>query len=214
MSDVINKISSSLQAGDVASVEELVDKALKDGVSAKDVLEQGLMPGMEVLADKFKKNEVYIPEVLMAAQAMNAGTMRLKPYLVESGIASLGKAIIGTVKGDLHDIGKNIVRMMLESKGFEVIDLGADVAPQKFLEVYSAEKPDIVAMSALLTTTMTEMKTTIDVFTEAGERKNVMFMVGGAPVSEEFGKSIGSDMYAPDAATAADKARDALSKKQ
>ena len=213
MSEILTRISEDLQSGKAKAVKELVEEALKDGVSAKDILNDGLMAGMDIVAVKFQKNEVYVPEVLIAARAMNAGTAILKPYLAESGAKPIGKALIGTVKGDLHDIGKNLVRMMFEGKGIEVIDLGVDVSPEKFVETQKAEKADIIALSALLTTTMDEMKGTVDAFVAAGLRDQVIIMVGGAPVTENSRKNAGADLYAADAATAADLAKQALLKK-
>jgi len=214
MSDILNQIMEELQKGKVKIVKELVEQALSQGVPAKDILEQGLLSGMDIVAVKFKNNEVYVPEVLIAARAMNAGTAILKPHLAESGAKPIGKAIIGTVKGDLHDIGKNLVRMMFEGKGIEVIDLGVDVPPQKFVEAYQNEKADIVALSALLTTTMGEMKSVIDAFNSEGIRKSVIIMVGGAPVTDNFRDSIGADIYTVDAASAAEAAKKAILDKQ
>ncbi|MCL2004492.1 MAG: corrinoid protein [Oscillospiraceae bacterium] len=214
MSELLNEISAALQSGKAKTVKELVPRALEEGISAKDILEQGLLAGMDIVAVKFKNNEVYVPEVLIAARAMNAGTELLKPHLAESGAKPLGKALLGTVKGDLHDIGKNLVRMMFEGKGIEVIDLGVDVPPEKFLEAYKAEAPDVIALSALLTTTMGEMKSTVDAFVEAGERGNVVIMVGGAPVTDSFCESIGADIYAADAASAAEAAKQAILEKK
>ena len=171
------------------------------------------MPGMDVIADKFQRNEVYVPEVLIAARAMNMGTQLLKPYL-DSASTVIGKAVIGTVKGDLHDIGKNLVRMMLEGKGIEVIDLGVDVSSEKFLEAYKEHKPDLVLLSALLTTTMGEMKNTVDAFVAAGVREEVFFMVGGAPVTDSFCKEAGADFYSADAASAAEKAKSVILEKK
>ncbi|MCL2084740.1 MAG: corrinoid protein [Oscillospiraceae bacterium] len=210
MSELLNEISAALQSGKAKMVKELVPQALEEGISAKDILEQGLLAGMDIVAVKFKNNDVYVPEVLIAARAMNAGTELLKPHLAESGAKPLGKALLGTVKGDLHDIGKNLVRMMFEGKGIEVIDLGVDVPPEKFLEAYKAENPDIIALSALLTTTMGEMKSTVEAFVEAGERGNVVIMVGGAPVTDSFRESIGADIYSADAASAAEAAKQAI----
>ena len=210
MSAILGEISTALCEGKAKLVKELVEQAIADGISAKDILEIGLLSGMDVIAVKFKNNEVYVPEVLIAARAMNAGVTLLKPHLADSGSKPIGKALIGTVKGDLHDIGKNLVRMMFEGKGIEVIDLGVDVSPEKFLEVYRAEKPDVIALSALLTTTMGEMKATVDAFTAAGERENVIIMVGGAPITDDFRKSVGADLYTPDAATAAEAAKQAI----
>ena len=213
MNEILNRISQELQGGKTKIVKELVTQALSQGLSAKDILEQGLLAGMDVVAVKFKNNEVFVPEVLIAARAMNGGTELLKPHLTQSGAKPIGKALIGTVKGDLHDIGKNLVRMMFEGKGIEVIDLGVDVPPQKFIDGYNEFKPDIVALSALLTTTMNEMKNVIDAFTSLGHREAVIIMVGGAPVTDSFRESIGADIYTSDAASAAEAAKQAILKK-
>jgi len=212
MSAILNEISSALQSGKAKIVKELAVKALEENIPAKEILEQGLLAGMDIVAEKFKNNEVYVPEVLIAARAMNAGTEILKPHLAQSGAQPLGKALIGTVKGDLHDIGKNLVRMMFEGKGIEVIDLGVDVSPEKFIEAHKKEKADIIALSALLTTTMGEMKNTVDAFVSEGIRKEVTIMVGGAPVTDEFCKSVGADIYTADAASAAEEAKKAILK--
>jgi len=210
MSEILKEMSEALQAGKAKIVKELVEKALEEGISAKIILEDGLLSAMDIIAVKFKNNEVYVPEVLIAARAMNMGTALLKPHLAEAGAKPVGRALLGTVKGDLHDIGKNLVRMMLEGKGIEVIDLGVDVPADKFIEAYQAEKPDIVALSALLTTTMVEMQNTISAFVDAGLRDEVIIMVGGAPVTESFCRDIGADVYAADAASAADAAKTAI----
>jgi len=214
MEAVLNEISSAMQAGRAKLVKELIGKAIEEGVAAKDILDKGLFPGMDLVAVKFKNNEVYVPEVLLAARAMNAGTELLKPYLAEDGAEPVGKALIGTVKGDMHDIGKNLVRMMLEGKGIKVVDLGVDVPPEKFIEAYKEEKPDIIALSALLSTTMEEMKNTVDAFVNENLRGEVIFMVGGAPVTESYCKSIGADIYAADSASAAEAAKQAILKKR
>jgi len=213
MGEILRQISDELQAGKAKVVKELCEKALEDGISAKDILNDGLMAGMDIVAEKFKNNEVYVPEVLIAARAMNAGTEVLKPLLAQSGAKPIGKALIGTVKGDLHDIGKNLVRMMFEGKGIEVIDLGVDVSAEKFLETFKETKADVIALSALLTTTMDEMKNTVEAFVNAGVREDVIIMVGGAPVTENSRKNAGADLYAADAATAADLAKEAILKK-
>lgn len=210
MREILSDISAALQAGKAKIVKQLVEQALAEGVTAKDILEQALLPGMDVVAVKFKNNEVYVPEVLIAARAMNTGTALLKPYLAEEGAQAVGKAVIGTVKGDLHDIGKNLVRMMFEGKGIEVVDLGVDVPPERFIEAWRAEKPDIVALSALLTTTMNEMKDVVDAFVAEGARESVVIMVGGAPVTEGFCKSVGADIYSVDAASASEEAKRAI----
>lgn len=161
---------------------------------------------MGIIGDKFKNNEVYVPEVLIAARAMNAGTEILKPHLAESGVQAKGKVVIGTVRGDLHDIGKNLVKMMMEGKGLEVIDLGVDVSPEQFIAAYKENNADIIACSALLTTTMNEIKNVVDACVKEGIRDQVTIMIGGAPVTQAFCDSVGADIYAPDAASAADAA--------
>lgn len=206
MNSILNEISLKLQQGKAKDVKELVQKALDDGISPEEVLNDGLLSGMSVIGDKFKKNEVYVPDVLIAARAMNAGTEILKPYLVQSGVKAKGKVVIGTVKGDLHDIGKNLVKMMMEGKGLEVIDLGIDVPAEKFISEAKAHDAQIIACSALLTTTMGEMKNVVDLAVKEGIRDKVKIMVGGAPLNENFCQSIGADKYAPDAASAADEA--------
>jgi len=203
---ILEDISANLQKGKAKDVKELVQKALDEGLSVKSILEDGLMDGMNIIGAKFKLNEVYVPEVLIAARAMNAGTALLKPFMAESGVKSKGKVIIGTVKGDLHDIGKNLVRMMMEGKGFEVIDLGVDVSAEKFIAAINEHHPQIIAMSALLTTTMNEMKTIIDALSAAGLRDKIKVMIGGAPITESYRASIGADAYTSDAAAASDAA--------
>ncbi len=206
MEEILNEISETLQKGRAKVVAELVQKALDDGIPAERVLKEGLVPGMNVIGDKFKNNEVYVPEVLVAARAMNMGAQVLKPYLAASGVKATGRACIGTVKGDLHDIGKNLVKMMLEGKGIEVIDLGTDVAPETFVQTAIDRNCTIICCSALLTTTMGVMAEVVEKAKEAGIRDKVKIMVGGAPVDEEFCKKIGADVYTPDAASAADAA--------
>lgn len=204
--EILNNISENLQRGSAKKVKELVQQAIDAGLDAKSILEEGLLSGMNIIGEKFKNNEVYVPEVLIAARAMNAGTELLKPLLVNSGVKAAGKVVLGTVKGDLHDIGKNIVRMMMEGKGLEVIDLGIDVPAEKFISTAKAEGAQIIACSALLTTTMNEMKNIVLEAEKQGIRNQVSIMVGGAPVTEGFCKSIGADIYAADAATAASEA--------
>jgi 5-methyltetrahydrofolate--homocysteine methyltransferase len=203
MSNLYNEISTALQAGKQKVVAELVEKAIAENLPAQDILDQGLLAGMEVIAVQFQNNEVYVPEVLVAARAMNAGAVLLKPLLAEAGAVAVGKVVVGTVKGDLHDIGKNLVKLMMEGKGLEVIDLGVDVSAEQFLAAYKEHDADAVAMSALLTTTMQEMKNVVTAFTETGLREKAILMVGGAPISESFRASIGADIYTPDAASAA-----------
>jgi corrinoid protein of di/trimethylamine methyltransferase len=209
---ILNDISISLQQGKAKVVKELVQKAVDDGMDVKTILEEGLLSGMGVIGEKFKNNEVYVPDVLIAARAMKAGTEILTPLLATSGVKAKGKVVIGTVKGDLHDIGKNLVRMMMEGKGLEVIDLGIDVSYDKFVNSAKETGADIIACSALLTTTMGEMKSVVEAAKEAGIRDKVTIMVGGAPVNENYCKSIGADIYTPDAASAADEAAKACAK--
>ena len=202
----MQEISLQLQAGKAKIVKNLVQQALDEGICAKTILEEGLLAGMAEVGEKFKNNEIFVPEVLVAARAMNMGTALLKDKLVESGVTAKGKACIGTVKGDLHDIGKNLVKMMLESKGLEVIDLGTDVAPEIFVQTAKEQNCQLICCSALLTTTMTVMADVVKLAEEAGIRDQVKVMVGGAPVTEAFCKQIGADCYTPDAASAADAA--------
>lgn len=203
---ILVEISELLQKGRAKNVKELVQKAVDDGIPAKDILEQGLLSGMGVIGEKFKNNEVYVPDVLIAARAMNAGVEILKPLLASSGIQAKGKVVLGTVKGDLHDIGKNLVKMMMEGKGLEVIDLGVDVPAEKFVATAKEQNAQIIACSALLTTTMSEMESVVKVAAESGIRDKVTIMVGGAPVTDNFCKRIEADIYTPDAASAADAA--------
>ncbi|MCG8501375.1 MAG: corrinoid protein [Firmicutes bacterium] len=203
---ILNEISAFLQKGRAKNVKELVQKAIDEGIEAKTILDEGLLSGMNIIGEKFKNNEVYVPEVLIAARAMNAGTELLKPLLVSEGVEAVGKVILGTVRGDLHDIGKNLVRMMMEGKGLEVIDLGIDVPPEAFISAAKEQGAQIIACSALLTTTMTEMKHVVEHAEKEGIRNNVTIMVGGAPVTGSFCESIGADIYTPDAASAASEA--------
>ena len=202
----LTEISELLQKGKANEVKELAQKGLDEGLSAKSILEDGLMPGMAIIGDKFKKNEVYVPEVLIAARAMNAGIEVLKPRMSEADVSNKGTVVLGTVKGDLHDIGKNLVKIMMEGKGLNVIDLGIDVPAEKYVEAVKENSADVVACSALLTTTMTEMENVVKALEEAGLRDKVAIMIGGAPVTQSFCDSIGADRYAPDAASAADEA--------
>jgi corrinoid protein of di/trimethylamine methyltransferase len=203
---VLSEISQNLQQGKAKVVKELVQKAIDEGISAKTILEEGLLDGMGIIGDKFKKNEVYVPDVLIAARAMNAGSELLKPLLISAGVKAVGKVVLGTVKGDLHDIGKNLVRMMMEGKGLEVVDIGVDVPADKFIAKAKEEGAQIIACSALLTTTMPEIKNVVEAAKAAGIRESVTIMIGGAPVTDSFCKSIGADIYTPDAASAADAA--------
>jgi len=203
----LNNVSEALQRGDAEKVAELVKQALEENLLPKDILEIGLIKGMDIIGAKFKKNEVYVPEVLIAARAMHAGMSILRPKLTESGVKNIGTVAIGTVKGDLHDIGKNLVKMMLEGAGFEVIDLGIDVTTDKFVEAVKKHKPNIIGMSALLTTTMVNMAEVIKAIEAAGLRDKVKIMIGGAPITQNYADQIGADGYSPDAASAVDKAK-------
>jgi 5-methyltetrahydrofolate--homocysteine methyltransferase len=208
MTDTLQKIASNLYNGEAEAVAELVQKALGQGMAPPEILSGGLIAGMDEVGKDFKAGELFVPEVLIAARAMHAGMGILRPLLAESDAASAGKFVVGTVEGDLHDIGKNLVRMMIEGAGFETIDLGTDVKPAGFVDAVREHQPKIVGMSALLTTTMVNMKTTIEALEEAGLRDQVKVMVGGAPVTAAFAEEVGADAYAPDAASAVDVARD------
>jgi 5-methyltetrahydrofolate--homocysteine methyltransferase len=204
---VLEELAQALINGNAPKTKELAQKAVDEGIAPGKVLNEGLIVGMNEVGRRFKNNEFYVPEVLIAARAMHAGMDVLKPLLSEAEAASAGTVLIGTVKGDLHDIGKNLVAMMLEGAGFNVVDLGVDVSPEKFLEAVRDHKPKVVGLSALLTTTMPAMKTTIEALKEAGVRDSVKIMIGGAPVTQRYADEIGADGYAPDAASAVDVAR-------
>ena len=203
----LNKVSEALQRGDAEKVAELVKQALEENLTPKKILEDGLIKGMSIIGGKFKRNEVYVPEVLIAARAMHAGMDILRPSLVETGVKNIGKVAIGTVKGDLHDIGKNLVKMMLEGGGFEVIDLGTDVSVDEFVGAVKEHQPNIIGMSALLTTTMVNMPEVIKALKAAGLRDKVKVMIGGAPITQNYADQIGADCYSPDAASAVDNAK-------
>lgn len=202
-----DEISALLQKGRPRELSALVQEELADGTAANDILTKALIPGMSAVGERFKKNEIFVPEVLITARAMNAALNILKPVLAQAGVEPIGKAVICTVKGDLHDIGKNLVKMMIEGTGISVIDLGIDCPPERVVEAVKEYKPDIVCLSALLTTTMVNQKATIDALKEAGLRDQVKVMVGGAPVTQAFADEVGADAYTPDAATAAEVAR-------
>ena len=201
-----SEISELLQQGRAKLVKAKVTEALEAGLSAKEILEDGLLNGMGVIGEKFKNNEVFVPEVLVAARAMNAGVEILKPLLADSGVKAKGKAVIGTVKGDLHDIGKNLVKLMMEGKGLTVIDLGVDVTPENYVDTAVKEEADIICCSALLTTTMVEMKNVVELLNARGLHDKIKVMVGGAPVTQNFCDTVGADCFTPDAASAADAA--------
>lgn len=202
--ETLQELSLRLQQGRAKEMSEWIQKALDESIEPRRILEEGLLAGMGEIGEKFRLNQVFVPEVLMAARAMNVGTAYLKPHLIAQGVQPIGRACIGTVKGDMHDIGKNLVRMMLEGKGIEVIDLGVDVSPEKFVETVKEQKCDLVLLSALLTTTMGVMKDVITAFDAAGLRDQVKILVGGAPITQEFADEIGADAYTKDAATCAD----------
>ena len=202
---ILIEISENLQKGKAKIVKELVQKAIDEGIDPQEIL-GGLLAGMDVVGEKFKNGEVYVPEVLVAARAMNQGAGLLKPLLAEAGAVACGKVCIGTVQGDLHDIGKNLVKMMMEGKGLEVVDLGTDVSPETFVKTAIEEGCQVICCSALLTTTMGVMADVVKAAEAMGVRQKVKIMVGGAPVSEEFCREIGADAYCADAASAADTA--------
>ena len=207
MTDILTQLADKLYAGDAKAVAQLTQMALDEGLTPTQVLNDGLVIGMDRVGVDFRNNELFMPEVLVVARAMHAGMDILRPLLTESDATLAGKVVLGTVEGDLHDIGKNLVAMMLEGGGFEVFDLGINVAPEKFVEAVKTERPDLVGMSALLTTTMPAMKQTLDALVEAGVRDSVKVMVGGAPITQAFSDQIGADGYAPDAASAVELAR-------
>jgi 5-methyltetrahydrofolate--homocysteine methyltransferase len=210
---ILKQIGEALMRGDRAGVSASVNAAVSKGIEIREIMDDGLIAAMEVVGRKFKANEVFIPEVLISAKAMHEGMAMLEPHFVKCGIRPVGRVAIGTVKGDLHDIGKNIVSMMFKGACFEIDDLGIDVSPEKFVDTARAKGVDIVAMSSLLTTSMGAMRDTIKAISAAGLRDKVKIMVGGAPVTQEFADSIGADGYARDAATAVDKARELLASK-
>jgi len=208
--EIIKRISDELSDGEADKIELLTLEALRQGLSPEIILKEGLIAGMNIIGERFKQGELFVPEVLLAARAMQAGMNILKPRLIQTGVKPAGRIIIGTVKGDLHDIGKNLVAMMLEGGGFEIIDLGIDTAPERFVKEVRDKKPQILAMSALLTTTLPMMKATIEALKAEGLRDKVKILVGGAPLSQRYADEIGSDGYAPDAVSAVAKARELL----
>jgi len=203
---ILNEICENLQKGKAKVVKELVAQAVEEGISPELILNDGLLAGMSIVGEKFKNNEIYVPEVLVAARAMNMGVQIIKPLLAAEGVKATGKVCIGTVQGDLHDIGKNLVKMMMEGKGLEVVDLGTDVSPETFVQTAIEQNCQVICCSALLTTTMSVMEEVVKKAEEAGIRDKVKIMIGGAPVSEDYCKKIGADCYTVDAASAADAA--------
>ena len=210
----IEEISAAVEKGKAKLIKDLVPKAIEEGYSAQEILNDGLLHGMGIVGDRFTRNEAFVPEVLVAARAMNKGTELIKPMLNEEGNEPIGKAVLGTVSGDLHDIGKNLVRLMVESKNIEVIDIGVDVPKEKFVETAINEKCDLVLCSALLTTTMPAIPEVIEAIKDAGIRDKVVIMIGGAPVTQEFCDEVGADYYTEDAAACANKAAEILLSKK
>jgi len=208
----IQEIAAAVENGKVKIIEELVQEALDSGVDPNDILEDGMIAAMAIIGEKFQVNEVFVPEMLVSAKAMKKGVEILRPNLKSGSLGKMGKIVIGTVAGDLHDIGKNLVALMIESAGFEVIDLGVDVPPEKFVEALS-EHPDckLVGASSLLTTTMVSLKNTVEAIKAAGLKDRVKVMIGGAPVTQEYADEIGADAYTPDAGSAASKAIELVS---
>ncbi len=200
--EILEEVAASVEKGDSASVKESVRMAISQNISAEEILENGLIKGMESIGKRFKKNEIFIPEVLIATRAMKAGMDIIRPLLAESGYKTKGRIVIGTVKGDLHDIGKNIVSMMLEREGYEIVDLGIDVPKERFVEIIKKENPDIVGMSALLTTTMSYMREVMIAIDEEGLKSRAKIIIGGAPITQSYADEIKADGYAADAPSA------------
>jgi 5-methyltetrahydrofolate--homocysteine methyltransferase len=209
--EIIKRIVEGLSEGEADKIELLTQEALRQGLSPEIILKEGLIVSMNMIGERFKQGELFVPEVLLAARAMQAGMNILKPRLIQTGVKPAGRIIIGTVKGDLHDIGKNLVAMMLEGAGFEIIDLGIDTAPERFIQEVKDKKPQIMAMSALLTTTLPMMKATIKLLKAEGLQGTVKVLVGGAPLSQRYADEIGANGYAPDAVSAVAKAREFIS---
>jgi 5-methyltetrahydrofolate--homocysteine methyltransferase len=207
---ILEDIANGVEKGDEASVGELTEKAIAEGILISDILDNGLIAGMNVVGEKFKNNEVFIPEVLVSARAMKAGMGKVQPLLTEANIESKGKIVIGTVRGDLHDIGKNIVGMLLEGAGYQVIDLGADVSVEQFMDVVKKEGANIIGMSALLTTTMIYMRKVVQAVEDADLKGKVKVIIGGAPITQSYADEIKADGYAPNAANAVDLVKSLL----
>lgn len=203
---ILNEISENLQSGKIDAVKELVQSALDEGIPAEEILHKGLLEGMNAIGEKFKNLQVFIPQVLISARAMNEGTLILKPALTASKCKGSGRVVLGTVQGDMHDIGKNLVKMMMECKGLEVYDLGTDVSPAAFIRAAQEKDCQVISLSALLTTTMEVMADVVNACTDAGIRDKVKIMIGGAPVTEDFCRQIGADIYTADATQAAEAA--------
>lgn len=210
---ILEEISEFLQKGKRKNVKALIEQALEEGIDPKMILKEGLMSGMSIIGGKFKREEVFVPDVMMAARAMNVGLSILEPKLVEAGNEPIGRVVIGTVQGDLHDIGKNLTAMLLKGAGFEIYDMGVDVSAEAFLEKAEEVNADIIGLSALLSTTMSQMKEVIDLLKEKNFRDKYIVMIGGAPITNEFAEEIGADYYTPDAASAAEVAKKAVESK-
>ena len=204
---VLEQMADSLRQGDDAKVGELTARAIEQGIEPKEILDTGLIGGMAVVGERFKAHEIFLPDVLLAARAMYAGMERLQPLLIKEGIPSIGKVVLGSVQGDLHDIGKNLVGIMLKGAGFEVIDLGNDVAPETFVETARSREAAVIGMSALLTTTMPAMKKTVDLVKEQGLADRIKTIIGGAPVSGDYARQIGADAHGFDAANAVERVK-------
>ena len=205
--ELMESIIASLQKGDDEKVLELTKRAIAEKVSPKKILDEGLIGGMNVVGEQFKNHDIFLPDVLLAAKAMYAGMSELRPLLIKEGIPTLGKAVIGTVQGDLHDIGKNLVGIMLKGAGFEVIDLGSDVSPEKFIEAAEREDASVIGMSALLTTTMSAMENVVELLAKKGLADKIKTIIGGAPVSLDFAKEIGADSYGYDGVNAVEQVK-------
>jgi len=207
---ILDELYYAVLDGNASAASEITQKALDAGLTAEKILYQGCIPAMDEVGYQFEIGEKFVPEMLVAARAMDAAMRLLRPLLVEEGVEQIGTVLIGTVQGDLHDIGKNLVTMMMEGAGFRIVDLGTDVAPEKFVEAVKTEHPDIVAMSALLTTTTRSIVATINALEEAGLRDEIKIMIGGAPITQEFADKVGADGFAPDAGSAARKAKELM----
>ncbi len=207
---ILEDLSTNLINGKLEEVKKITQQAIKEKIAPKEILNEGMLKGMSEVGRRFKNNEFYVPEVLIAARAMKGGMEVLRPLLTETGVKPMAKIVIGTIKGDLHDIGKNLVGMMLEGGGFEVIDLGVDVSPEKYLDAIQKNDAQMIGMSALLTTTMLNMKETIKTLESAGLKNKIKIIIGGAPVTESYAREIGADGYAPDAASAVDLVKSLL----
>ena len=210
--ELLAQISENLEAGNDKKVAELTRQAIEQGIPPKQILDTGLIAAMATVGERFKAHEIFLPEVLLAARAMYAGMDELRPLLIKEGVPSIGKVVLGSVQGDLHDIGKNLIGIMLKGAGFEVIDLGNDVAPERFVETAEEHGAPVIGMSALLTTTMAAMKTVVNLVQERGLAGRVKTIVGGAPVSQEFARQIGADAYGFDATSAVEKVKSLVSK--